>query len=97
MPIQIGRVLISSGKAISATNSSLDWAFVEIDVRNNQVFDNPDRNFLPLAESISITNHAKSYNTNLKNYDPAREKTRSKVSVRSKKGIGTSKLAEPRT
>ena len=54
MPIAIGRVLISSGKAISITNSALDWAFVEIDARSKEIFDNPDRNLLPLPTSAGV-------------------------------------------
>lgn len=51
MPIHIGRVLISSGKAISATNNSLDWVFVELD---DQIFDSPGRNLLPLYHLSAV-------------------------------------------
>lgn len=69
MPISIGRVLISSGKAISATKSSLDWAFVEVDARSKQIFDNPDKNLLPLPISSGIYGkNASSYDKDLENY-----------------------------
>lgn len=69
MPITIGRVLISSGKAISATKSSLDWAFVEVDARSKQIFDNPNKNLLPSSTSSGIYGkNASSYDKGLQNY-----------------------------
>ncbi|MCJ1347409.1 hypothetical protein MMC31_005634 [Peltigera leucophlebia] len=68
MPFQIGRVLISSGKAVSAAKNALDWAFVEVNEAGNDFFDNPDRNLLPLASSISASNHAESYQKDTENY-----------------------------
>ncbi len=69
MPISIGRVLISSGKAISATKSSLDWAFVEVDSKSKEIFDNPDKNLLPLPKSSGIYGkNASSYDKGLENY-----------------------------
>lgn len=69
MPIAIGRVLISSGKAISATKSSLDWAFVEVNARNKHIFDNPNKNLLPSSTSSGIYGkNASSYDKGLQNY-----------------------------
>lgn len=69
MPIAISRVLISSGKAISATKSSLDWAFVEMDASSKQTFDNPDKDFHPSSTSSGIYGkNASSYDKKLENY-----------------------------
>ncbi len=68
MPIAIGRVLISSGKAISTANSALDWAFVEVDARSKEIFDNPDRNLLPSPTSAGIYQKNASNYGNLVNY-----------------------------
>ena len=43
MPIKIGRVFISSGRAITATKQTLDWAFVDVDATVKTTYDNEDR------------------------------------------------------
>ncbi len=69
MPITIGRVLISSGRAITATKQSLDWAFVEVDASDKTTYDNGDRNKLPFANSPGLyRKNASSYGRDVPEY-----------------------------
>lgn len=69
MPMDVGNVLISSGKGLTSQNRILDWAFVEVLPENSDKFDTPDRNQLPLEMAAGLyLNNANTYNPHLTNY-----------------------------